>query len=68
MRRRGTETRYDEHDLLSRGYDDEPAPGAHYTPPAPPPADMPIDPDKWRALDRTTRRALLRHHRRVTGS
>jgi len=46
----------------------DPLPGPRYTPPAPPPADMPIDPDKWRALDRTTRRALVREHRRVTRS
>jgi hypothetical protein len=46
---------------------DDTAPAGHYTPPAPPPADMPVDPDKWRALDRRTRRALLREHKRVTG-
>jgi hypothetical protein len=37
------------------------------TPPAPPPPDMPVDPEKWRALDRKIRRALLRHHRKVVG-
>lgn len=37
-----------------------------YQPPAPPPADMSVDPVKWRNLDRKTRRALLRHHRKVT--
>jgi hypothetical protein len=44
-----------------------PQPQGHYAPPAPPPADMPVDPEKWRSLDRKTRRALLRHHRKVAG-
>lgn len=35
--------------------------------PAPPPADMPVDPEKWRVLPRATRRALLREHKRVMG-
>jgi hypothetical protein len=37
------------------------------TAPAPPPQDMPVDPAKWNALDRATRRALVRHHRKVMG-
>lgn len=45
----------------------EQRPIGSYTPPAPPPADMPVDPAKWRQLDRRTRRALLREHRRVMG-
>jgi hypothetical protein len=43
-------------------------PGPRYTPPVPPPRDMPIAWDKWRALDRKTRRALLREHRKVMGT
>lgn len=34
--------------------------------PKPPPEDMPVDPAKWAALTREERRALVRHHRRVT--
>jgi hypothetical protein len=44
------------------------SPVGRYTPPVPPPRDMPVSLDKWRALDRKTRRALLREHRKVTGS
>lgn len=41
------------------GFDPAKAP---YRAPKPPPPDMPVDPNKWRALPRKTRRALLRHH------
>lgn len=61
----------DEHYLLSREPDESEAETRKrlnaYTPPAPPPADMPVELAKWRALDRRTRRALLREHKRVTG-
>ncbi len=53
--------------LDSMTFDEARQSAGHYTPPAPPPADMCINPEKWRALDRKTRRALLRHHRKVTG-
>lgn len=42
----------------------EQRPVGSYTPPAPPPAGMSVDPEKWRALSRKTRRALIRHHRK----
>jgi hypothetical protein len=34
--------------------------------PHPPPDDMLVDPAKWAALTRAERRALARHHRKVT--
>lgn len=34
--------------------------------PKPPPDDMPVEPAKWAALTRAERRALIRHHRKVT--
>jgi hypothetical protein len=42
----------------------EQRPVGSYTPPAPPPADMPVDPDKWRGLSRKRRRELIRYHRK----
>jgi hypothetical protein len=54
-------------ELADRLVQFEQRPIGAYTPPRPPPADMPIDLDKWRALPRATRRALLREHRRVMG-
>lgn len=36
------------------------------TPPKPPPAGL--DPVRWATLSRGARRALLRHHRKVTGA
>jgi hypothetical protein len=38
---------------------------AEPTAPKPPPAGL--DPAKWATLSRAERRALLRHHRKVTG-
>jgi len=35
-----------------------------YTPPAPPPAELGFDPEKWRSMNRAERRAVLRYAKR----